>query len=161
MKWFKNPQSLEELKKQYRELAMQNHPDRGGKTSDMQAINAEYDNLFKRLKDVHQTVDGKTYTKATDETPDEFKEIIEKLIHLDGIHIEICGSWIWVTGNTYPHRNTFKSLRFKWSKSKSAWYYKRDDYHKATRRTFTLDEIRDLYGSTEIKNNPPLKIAVV
>ena len=28
--YFKNIETLEDLKKQYRELAMQNHPDRGG-----------------------------------------------------------------------------------------------------------------------------------
>ena len=36
MKWFNNPETLEDLKKQYKKLAFQNHPDRGGKTSDMQ-----------------------------------------------------------------------------------------------------------------------------
>ena len=40
MKWFNNPETLEDLKKQYKKLAFQNHPDRGGKTSDMQEINA-------------------------------------------------------------------------------------------------------------------------
>lgn len=35
MKWFNNPETLEDLKKQYKKLAFQNHPDRGGKTSDM------------------------------------------------------------------------------------------------------------------------------
>ena len=34
MKWFNNPETLEDLKKQYKKLAFQNHPDRGGKTSD-------------------------------------------------------------------------------------------------------------------------------
>lgn len=43
MKWFNNPETLEDLKKQYKKLAFQNHPDRGGKTSDMQEINAEYE----------------------------------------------------------------------------------------------------------------------
>lgn len=50
MKWFNNPETLEDLKKQYKKLAFQNHPDRGGKTSDMQEINAEYEVLFSRLK---------------------------------------------------------------------------------------------------------------
>lgn len=34
MKWFNNPETLEDLKKQYKKLAFQNHPDRGGKTSE-------------------------------------------------------------------------------------------------------------------------------
>ena len=102
MKWFNNPQTLEELKKQYKQLVFKHHPDKGGKTSDMQEINAEYDSLFARLKNVHKSADGKTYTarEETKETPEAFREILEKLSHLDGIEIEICGSWLWITGNT-------------------------------------------------------------
>lgn len=32
MKWFNNPETLEDLKKQYKKLAFQNHPDRDGKS---------------------------------------------------------------------------------------------------------------------------------
>lgn len=59
MKWFNNPETLEDLKKQYKRLAFQNHPDRGGKTSDMQEINAEYEDLFSRLKDDTQKRAGR------------------------------------------------------------------------------------------------------
>lgn len=59
MKWFNNPETLEDLKKQYKKLAFQNHPDRGGKTSDMQEINAEYEALFSRLKDTHKKRRGR------------------------------------------------------------------------------------------------------
>lgn len=74
MKWFNNPETLEDLKKQYKRLAFQNHPDRGGKTSDMQEINAEYEDLFSRLKDVHKNAQGEFYTArtATTETATEF-----------------------------------------------------------------------------------------
>lgn len=46
MTHFSNINSLQELKKQYRELAMANHPDRGGDTATMQAINEEYTRLY-------------------------------------------------------------------------------------------------------------------
>ena len=41
MKYFTNVSSFDELKKQYRRLAMQYHHDRGGDTETMKAINAE------------------------------------------------------------------------------------------------------------------------
>lgn len=50
MKWFSNPQTLEELKQQYKKLALKHHPDLGGNTADMQGINNEYDILFAKLK---------------------------------------------------------------------------------------------------------------
>lgn len=43
MKYFTNCTTLEDLKKEYRRLTMLHHPDRGGDTATMQAINAEHD----------------------------------------------------------------------------------------------------------------------
>lgn len=150
--WFNNPQTLEDLKKQYKKLVFANHPDRGGRVEDMQEINAQYDALFHRLKNVHKSASGETYTakEETKETPEQFRNIIEKLIHLDGIDIEICGAWIWITGNTYANRETFKSLNFKYSKNKNAWYWHEEGYRKHSRKTFSLDEIRDLWGSERV-----------
>ena len=62
MKWFNNPETLEDLKKQYKKLVFKHHPDKGGKTADMQEINAEYDALFAKLKNVHKSANGETYT---------------------------------------------------------------------------------------------------
>ena len=126
----------------------------------MQEINAEYDRLFELLKNTHKNAEGQTYTTQT-ETANDFKEIIEKLIRFNGIHIEICGSWVWLTGCTIEYREELKKMKFRWSKSKVAWYYHRDEYKKSTKRTYTLDEIRDLYGSETIKTEPQLKLAIV
>ena len=153
MKWFNNPETLEDLKKQYKKLVFKHHPDMGGKTSDMQEINAEYEKLFAKLKNVHKSASGETYTakEETTETPEEFREILEKLIHLEGIDIEICGSWIWITGNTYNNREALKSLKFKYSKNKNAWYFHKEGYHKHSKKSFSLDEIRDLWGSEKVR----------
>ena len=55
MQYFENVKTVDELKRQYKALAFKHHPDRGGKVEDMQAINAEYDALFARVKNVHET----------------------------------------------------------------------------------------------------------
>lgn len=47
MNYFKTIGSLADLKKQYRVLALANHPDRGGSTEAMQQINTEFEKLFK------------------------------------------------------------------------------------------------------------------
>lgn len=152
MKWFNNPKTLEELKKQYKKLALRHHPDLGGNTADMQEINNEYDLLFERLKNVHRSADGNVYTArtATTETASDYREIINRLINLKGIEIEICGTWLWITGDTKPHRETLKELRFRWSNKKKAWYFHKDPYIKKSRRNLSLDDIRDLYGSERI-----------
>ncbi len=66
-KFFENVKTVEELKRQYKTLAFKHHPDRGGKVEDMQRINAEYDELYKRVKNIHETADGKTYEKQNTE----------------------------------------------------------------------------------------------
>lgn len=102
-----------------------------------------------------------TRQKETTETPEEFRETITALIILEDIQIEICGCWVWVTGNTYPNKEILKNLKFRYSKSKHAWYYHNDGYHKIGKKTFTIDEIRILYGSEVINSKPNLKIAIV
>lgn len=59
-KFFKDVKTIEELKEQYKKLAFEHHPDRGGKTADMQQINNEYDELLKQVKNVHTAANGKT-----------------------------------------------------------------------------------------------------
>ena len=57
--YFKNVTTLEELRKQYKELLKAHHPDNGGDVAIMQEINAEYDTLFKLLKDKHESASSK------------------------------------------------------------------------------------------------------
>lgn len=126
MKWFNPiPATLEELKQQYRRLALRNHPDLGGNTADMQQINDEYAVLFERLKNTHRAASGETYTakEETGEKANDFIDIINALINLDGLIIEICGKWLWISGNTKPHRAKLKELHFRWSQNKMAWYF--------------------------------------
>ena len=50
MKYFTKCTTLEELKAEYRRLAMLHHPDRGGDTEIMKEINREHDEIFEILK---------------------------------------------------------------------------------------------------------------
>ena len=144
------PQTLEELKAMYRKLAVKHHPDRGGDVEVMKAVNNEYDELFTRLKDIHQTKEGETYTakQESGETSEQFKNIIDELMRMDDIIIEIIGCFIWVTGNTKIYKNKLKDLKFQWHSKKTAWYLKPEDYKKRNRKDYNLNEIRDMYGTS-------------
>jgi curved DNA-binding protein CbpA len=50
MKYFNHIETLGDLKSEYRLLAMENHPDRGGSVEAMQKINVEFETLFNVLK---------------------------------------------------------------------------------------------------------------
>ena len=155
------PKTVEQLKKMYKKLAMQYHPDLGGSTEVMQQVNNEYDTLFARLKNVHEKADGEVYTAEdkTAEMPEDFRKIINRIIGLDGIEIELIGNWIWVYGNTYPHKETLKGLKFRWSKSKKSWYWHDEGYAKVGRKTFDLETIREMWGSTKIEKESQYRFA--
>ena len=155
------PETLEDLKKLYKSLAMKHHPDViGGNAEVMKIINSEYDQLFPLLKDFRKTAKGEKYTANTpnNETPEQFKDIISKIIHLEGILIEIIGCFIWITGNTRQYKEIFKALNFRWNNAKVAWYLSPDGYKKRHSKTYSLDEIRDIFGNEEIESKVAKKI---
>ena len=53
--YFNNVQTLDELRKQYRDLLKRYHPDNGGSEEETKAINVEYERLFKLLKNNHDS----------------------------------------------------------------------------------------------------------
>ena len=148
MKYFNNPRTLEELKKQYRELAFKHHPDSGGTDEAMKAVNNEYDKLFPQLKNIHKNKDGETYTKENAETADQFKDLITELMKMDNITIEVIGCFVWVSGETKPHKEKLKELRFKWHSKKLCWFLAPEDYRRRSHKDYSLDEIRNMYGTS-------------
>lgn len=151
-KYFKNVTTLDELKKEYRRLAMLHHPDRGGDLETMKAINAEHDRLFEVLKQQHNAAADADH--QTTETAEEFREILVELFRIEGITIELCGSWLWVGGNTRPAREKLKALKFRWSSNKQLWYWHHPEQtSRHYRGSRSMDEIRGKYGSQSFWTN--------
>ena len=149
--YFANCNTLEELKKAYRKLAIANHPDKGGDPEVMKAINAEYEIAFNRVKNIHINSKGEEYTKETNEAPDEFINIINELVKMQGVVIEIIGSFLWLSGNTKDYKEQIKALGFKWSSNKMMWYKSPEGYRKHSRKNFDINEIRNMFGSEVYK----------
>lgn len=149
MTYFTNCKTIEEAKALYKKLAKENHPDLGGDTETMKAINTEFEKVFDLLKNKHTGANNTTYTAKSNsnETAAEFMDIINKLIHCNGLIIELVGRWIWLTGNTYEYRNIIKSLGFTWATRKKAWYWRKEEDRSFNHKEMTLNEIRSLYGS--------------
>lgn len=147
-KFFNNIETLEELKKEYRKLVVKHHPDNGGDGKIFNQIKVEYEKMFNLVKDTHKNADGETYQKQTDEVASEFIDLINKLMELEAITIEIIGSFVWVGGETKPHKDQLKELKFKWSSNKTMWYKAPDDYKKRSRKKYAIDDLRNMYGTT-------------
>ena len=110
----------------------------------MKEINGVYTSLFNKLKFCQETeqTENNTY-----ETPEEFIEIIDKLVKMQDLQIEICGSWIWISGNTYPNRTQLKEIGCKYAPKKKLWYWHNQD--KKIKNKIE-EEIREKYGSQKI-----------
>lgn len=110
MKWFSECRTLDEVKALYKKLAKQYHPDLGGDTETMQAINKDY--AFASAK----TIKGENLNEEETENEirfsEEYREAIENIIQLEGIVIELVGYWIWVTGNTIAVKSELKNAVF-------------------------------------------------
>jgi len=146
MKYFINCKTLEELKAEYRRLAMKHHPDRGGDAETMKAINAEHDALFEILKKQHNATHDEQH--QTTETAEEFRSVLEKLLKLDGLKVELCGSWLWISGETYRHKAELKMAGCRWSNGKKCWYWRHEEDGRGWYRgKSTMNQIRMKYGS--------------
>jgi len=155
MKYFKECNTIDEVKALYKKLAKENHPDLGGDTVIMQTINTEYAFACARLA---------KGAGLTDEEADEeiklselYRAAIEQIIHLPGIVIELVGNWIWVTGHTRPVKEELKAAHFFFASKKCAWYFRAEQY-KTRRSNKSLEEIRRKYGSQQVNTKSKEKV---
>lgn len=161
-KYFINVNTLEQLRRQYKELLKKFHPDNGGSEEIMKAVNVEYDKLFKVLKDKHEsksTHDQKDTGTAKSEysanmydweNDKALRKILQNIINFSGIEIEITGQWIWINGNTYAYKKELKGIGFKWASQKKQWYWHSEIFRKRSFKTLSMEDIRNYYGSTKI-----------
>jgi len=155
MKFFKDCRTIEEVKSLYKKLAKEHHPDAGGVTAIMQAINTEY--AFACAKIAKGTGLSDEEAKEEIRLSEEYRKVINAIIHLPGVLIEVVGNWIWVTGNTRPVKEMLKKAGLFFAKKKVAWYYRSPEF-KTRGGNSTLDEIRARYGSEKIHNTQASKI---
>ncbi|MEZ4961987.1 MAG: hypothetical protein R2830_19320 [Saprospiraceae bacterium] len=167
MQYFKGCPSLDEAKSLYKKLVFQLHPDVSGR--DTTAEFQEMQNQFEAFRPEREKFKGEFEQWC----PGVFMAVIEQLQKLAGLEIEICGSFIWVGGNTYPHKAAIKAIepdgyfhRAIWHHKKQLWYFSPIGYRKASGNEVGMDKIRNVYGSQrfdangeETATNPQLQTA--
>lgn len=157
-KYFVNCHTTEELKKAYHQAVKETHPDLGGSAEAFKAVQAEYEAAAKRIAAEEAGKGSQKHADGTAKSAEEifqeqekFREVLSQIIHLDGLRIEICGNWLWVSGNTYEFKEQIKAAGMKFASKKKAWYWHAGEWVRKVRKHYSMDEIRDMHGSEVIK----------
>lgn len=149
MKWFSGIDTLTDLRNRYKQLLLKYHPDNNAgidTTKDMQEINAEYDALLKHF------MSNQTYSNNTYSTETELKNILNEVVKIKAdILIELIGTWIWISGDTYSIRRQLSELGFDWAPKKKMWYWGKVS-HRCT-IPMEMSSIREKYGSIVYRTN--------
>ena len=148
---FDECKTIEELKKAYISLIRKFHPDKGGNLEICKLVNTLYEQFANKLKSIHKTKD------KTAENPQkqEFSDISDKLkdivftLSAFPLDLEICGSWLWVTGRTWIYSKQLKACGCIFASRKKAWCFHEDEWIRRKHK-LSLDEIRSLHGSEKI-----------
>lgn len=175
MKFFTRDMTLEQIKIAYRKLCKEFHPDLHTPdlhTKDtafewvviMQAINAEYAVASANARRTEEPAKRAKYGKA-EPTHTEYEDMaavdervraaIEKIITLNGIEIEICGLWVWVSGDTKRVKDSLMAAGYKWASKKVKWYYA--GVPASSFGHWDMDKIRTRYGSTKVNHDDDTK----
>ncbi len=145
----------------YRRAAMKYHPDRNpAGLVMMKAVNAARDALSEFRGNLNHNETAACYGG-------DLNDAIKHLLHSVGLNLEICGAWLWVTGETKAHKDVIKAFesetgnRFRWHSKKLAWYFAPNDFkgRRRFRGTTSMDDIRETYGSAYVATQARSAIA--
>ena len=146
MKYFIDCSSLDEAKHLYKKLVFQLHPDTSGK--DTKAEFQEMQNQFEAFRPSSEKFKGE-FEKWD---AGEYSHIIQQLMMIPNIEIEICGSWIWLSGDTKPVKEQIKevdigeSMKRGFSPKKKKWYFSPTGYRKRGGKEMSFEKIKEKYG---------------
>lgn len=161
-KYFDGITKLDELRKAYKKWAMELHPDHGGTNEEFRSMADEYHRMIPLMKNHDgETVNDTENVKVSAEA-EKFKEIIDILLNLDGVEVELCGNWLWISGDTRQYKDRLKALGCRWAPKKTKWYWMPEEERHARhyRGKSTMAEIRNKYGSTRFVKGDDNKKAI-
>ena len=141
--------TFEDIKRAYRKACSQYHPDRNPAGLEMmKVINCAWQSLS-------DYVEGSVQFDCTDDDElnltEEMSAALNAIIHL-GLEIEICGTWVWVGGNTREFKEVLKAAGYRWAPKKCLWMWKPEGSKSKGRGKFSMDEIRISHGSQAVKS---------
>lgn len=145
-----NPESIKSI---YRKLCSLYHPDRNPAGLEMMKMVNEAYGVLKELSGVAEA-DSSSQNYGQD-----INTALQAIITLEGVEIEVAGTWVWVSGDTRPHKEILKESGFKWAMKKKMWFYRPEDSVSKGRGKYSIDEIRARHGSNSIQTKKRERLA--
>lgn len=147
MKYFN---SSEDLKKQYYSWCKKLHPDHRGDPEEFKKMVEEYQEAqlhgFKKEAQAQET-----------ELTAELERALKKIVTLEGLEIDLVGSWLWVSGETFSFKDILKEAGFKWASKRKKWYFSEEKAKGKFKGDF--EQLKAHHGFKEIKGKTVEKIA--
>ena len=142
-----------DVKRAYHAAVQKFHPDVNPAGAEMMKIvNAAYETLRDYTGTIADAPEGVAY-------PEMVNAALQAIIALVGLEIEVCGAWVWVSGATYLHRAELKSAGFRYASKKQRWYFRPEGWRSVSRGAYSMDDIRDKYGSSTPNFTPAERLA--
>ena len=138
--YFEGCLSLNEAKQRYLAIANEYHPAKGQDPIQLFMARLEFQQL---ARDPVYAFNQSSQDVQADFL--NFPDVVDKLIGWR-LTVEMIGSWLWVTGNTYPQREALKKMNFIYEEFKRAWYYRPASYWSSNSKPLPMEKIRALYG---------------
>lgn len=152
---------FDEIKTTYRRLSAKYHPDRNPAGLEMmKMINAAWQALSDYAGEKFESNGNDEQSFNADEYSEAINEALNKIINL-GLEIEICGSWIWVSGDTKAHKDVLKEAGFRWAPKKLMWSFNPSPSKRRFKSNYSMDEIRNAHGSVRVRSSSYERIASV
>jgi len=141
LNFFRECKSIDEVKAEYKRCVQRWLPREGhaGDSDQLSRAENEYLEISKRPK----------FQEQSEEVKEEYLGYpakVKTLVKL-GLDLEMCGSWLWVGGNTIDHKEQLKELGLRYSPNKKMWYYRPKWSRSANSTPVDMEFIRKKYGS--------------
>jgi hypothetical protein len=85
----------------------------------------------------------------SDDDKAQLNAAAEKAIAL-GLSTELCGSWLWVSGDTKSNRQELKVYGFKYAPKKQLWFFRPTSQKSFSRGNWEIDRIRQVHGTQRV-----------
>ena len=138
----------EELRKEFRKLCLQHHPDKGGDHYKFIEIQNAYETALKNINAPAWDCSGTNDWQAFK----DFENVVEKL-KAYSFNLDLVGNWLWLAIDwTSPkHKELIECLKadkWRFSRSKKKWYWFNgvEDFKAKRKSKKSYDEVKATWG---------------